>query len=447
MSKLKFPLLMAGDIFFFYAALMVTLFLRYRIIDFSSEIFKIHNQPFSIALIFWLLVFYSGGLYENIALKNRQVLIRRFLSLTLIGTGFLILLLYFVPFFGITPKANLFIFAGFFVVFDLLWRLLFSELLRRRAGINKKRILLVGDGETLSEITDYITEDPHLGYEIAFQISLKKDGTKKALEVVKSGTILQTIIVPYSFYRSPEAVTALYRRLVAGTEVVTIPDFYERLFGRVSLSDIDETWLLQNVPQTESAYASIKSITEVILGFIAFVVFLPVMFLVSLSVIFTSRGPIFYIQERTGFKGERFRLYKFRSMYNGVDKNPDARAEKAIWTAKNDTRITPVGRVLRMSHLDELPQLINIIRGEMSFVGPRPERPIFITELEKQIPYYNLRNLVKPGITGWAQIRYPYGSSVEDAYKKLQYDLYYLKHRSFFLDASIGLKTIKKFFV
>lgn len=446
-SKLKFPLLLLGDVFFYYAALLATVFLRYGTFDIRSEIFQVHNEPFSIALLFWILAFYSGGLYENIALKNRRVLVRRFISLTLIGAGFLILLLYFVPVFGVTPKINLLLFTIVFLAFGLSWHIAFAQLLRLRAGINKKRILLVGDGEALTEITEYLTEDQHLGYEIVEQISLKKSGQENALGIIQGGTILQTIVVPYEFYKSPEAVTALYKRLITGTEVVTIPDFYERLFGRVSISEIDQTWLLQNMPQIDSAYVSLKHILGVILGLVAFLILLPVTILIALLVGLTSRGPIFYVQERTGFKGKRFKLYKFRSMYNTPDKNPDARADKAIWTTKKDPRVTPVGRVLRWSHLDELPQLINVLRGEMSFVGPRPERPIFIQDLERQIPYYNLRDLAKPGITGWAQIRYPYGASVEDAYKKLQYDLYYLKHRSFFLDTSIVLKTLKKFFI
>lgn len=134
-------------------------------------------------------------------------------------------------------------------------------------------------------------------------------------------------------------------------------------------------------------------------------------------------------------------------MYAEKEKNPDADASKPIWTSGKDQRITPVGKFIRFTHLDELPQLINILKGEMSFIGPRPERPEFDKDLEQKIPYYELRYLAKPGITGWAQINYRYGASVEDAYAKLQYDLYYLAHRSLLLDISILLKTIKKIFV
>jgi lipopolysaccharide/colanic/teichoic acid biosynthesis glycosyltransferase len=147
-------------------------------------------------------------------------------------------------------------------------------------------------------------------------------------------------------------------------------------------------------------------------------------------------GPVFYGQMRVGRHGRLFRLYKFRSM------RPDAEDNGARWAVKGDPRITPLGYVLRYTHVDELPQLWNIIKGEMSFIGPRPERPEFVTQLDKAIPFYDLRHLIKPGITGWAQVNYRYGSSVEDTRHKLAFDLYYVKNRSPFLDAQILLKTV-----
>jgi len=447
LSKLKFPLLIIGDILFFYGALLATLYLRYGALDTQSSIFKIHLVPFSWALLIWLLIFYSGGLYENLALKNRATFLRRFISLTLIGALLMVLLLYFVPAFGITPKINLLIFTLIFLGLGIFWHLIFAHFLRVRAGISKKQILFIGDGKTLKEIVEYIQTDPHLGYEIKNIISLRS-GDEKAIEaILRKGSFLHAIVVPHSFYRNPEVVTGLYHRLLAGTEIITIPLFYERLFGRVSLEDIDETWLLQNLPQLETIYVGLKNIAEFFIGLIVFLIFAPVMIICGLIVALTSRGPIFYTQERTGYKGKSFRLFKFRSMYNDVDKNPDANSDKAIWTQKSDSRVTTFGKFLRFTHLDELPQLLNLLRGEVSFVGPRPERPIFIKDLKKSIPYYDLRHLVRPGITGWAQIRYPYGASVEDAYQKQQYDLYYLKHQSLLLDLTIVLKTIKYFFV
>lgn len=173
---------------------------------------------------------------------------------------------------------------------------------------------------------------------------------------------------------------------------------------------------------------------------------LPITLTIALIIKLTSRGPIIFKQVRIGEFGREFTLYKFRSM---IANAPDGSAEAgtgAIWKTKNDPRFTRIGRIIERTHLDELPQLINILKGDASFVGPRPERPQFVHKLKEVIPYYELRHLVRPGIAGWAQLQYKYGASVEDAYQKLQYDLYYLKNRSFLLDISIILKTAKLFF-
>ncbi|MFH0988340.1 MAG: sugar transferase, partial [Parcubacteria group bacterium] len=175
---------------------------------------------------------------------------------------------------------------------------------------------------------------------------------------------------------------------------------------------------------------------------VLFVVFLP---FVALAIRLNSGGPVFIRQKRVGKDGKTFTLIKFRSMYHDQIINPDADASIPTWsTGDRDKRITAVGKFLRASHIDELPQVINIFRGEMSVVGPRPERPEFVAELEKVIPYYKMRHLVKPGMTGWAQVKYHYGASVEDALEKLQYELYYLKHRSLLIYVSVLGKTAQQ---
>jgi lipopolysaccharide/colanic/teichoic acid biosynthesis glycosyltransferase len=159
--------------------------------------------------------------------------------------------------------------------------------------------------------------------------------------------------------------------------------------------------------------------------------------MVAIAIKLDSKGPIFYRQERMGEDGKKFRLLKFRSMRANAEENGPE------WAKVNDQRVTRVGRMIRKWRLDEIPQMINVLRGEMSFVGPRPERPVFVEQLEEEIPYYSLRNAIKPGITGWAQISYPYGASKEDALEKLKYDLYYVKHMSFLFDLTITFETVK----
>ena len=173
------------------------------------------------------------------------------------------------------------------------------------------------------------------------------------------------------------------------------------------------------------------------LAIVGFMLSLPLMLLTAIAVKFDSAGPIFYTQERVGKNGRTFRIIKFRSMRTDAEKNG------AVWATASDPRVTRVGRIIRKLRLDELPQFINVIRGDMNFVGPRPERPVFVEQLEKEIPYYSQRHLVKPGLTGWAQIKYSYGGSVEDAMEKLRYDLYYIKNQNLLLDAGIIFETVK----
>ena len=187
-------------------------------------------------------------------------------------------------------------------------------------------------------------------------------------------------------------------------------------------------------------YEFFKRPIEFLLAAILLIVLFPIGLIISAIIAATSLGPVIYTQKRSGRGESDFPIYKFRTM------EVDAEKSGPQWSSANDKRVTGFGKILRKIHLDELPQLINILRGELSFVGPRPERPEFVSQLKKDVPYFELRLLVRPGITGWAQINYKYGSSVEDAYEKLQYDLYYLKNRSLTLDFLILLRTIKYLF-
>lgn len=187
---------------------------------------------------------------------------------------------------------------------------------------------------------------------------------------------------------------------------------------------------------TGNVEARLRRSLDVMLSFSVLLFCLPLLVAIAVAVAATSRGSVLYYQDRVGLNGCLFRMIKFRSM------RVDAEADGAQWAAKGDTRVTPLGRVLRLTRLDELPQLFNVLAGSMSLVGPRPERPVFVTQLSAVIPFFEDRTLVRPGLTGWAQVNYPYGASVEDARKKLAYDLYYLQHRSLWLDAKILLRTV-----
>ena len=227
---------------------------------------------------------------------------------------------------------------------------------------------------------------------------------------------------------------------LSGVRVFNVAEFYERFLFKVPLKFLREAWFA-----TSAEFGLIhhdivlrgKRLIDIVVALGLVLVTIPVMAAAALLVFLYDRGPVLYSQMRVGLDGQHFRLYKFRTMIT------DAEKDGHQWAAKRDHRITPIGSFLRKTRIDELPQLWNVLRGDMSFIGPRPERPEFVTQLEESIPFYQYRHVVKPGLTGWAQVMYPYGASHEDAQRKLEYDLYYIRHFSLMLDVFIILKTIR----
>jgi exopolysaccharide biosynthesis polyprenyl glycosylphosphotransferase len=224
--------------------------------------------------------------------------------------------------------------------------------------------------------------------------------------------------------------------LARGSAIYSYGDYYEELLRQIPVDTIDHRGVLGNGLRVNGPAALVKRPLDVLLAAVGLAVGAPVMLVVAALVKLTSRGPVIYSQWRVGRFGRTFRIYKFRTMCQ------DAEANGAVWAQQGDCRVTPVGRVLRKTRLDELPQLWNILIGDMSLVGPRPERPEFVADLARQVPHYDLRHLVPPGLTGWAQVSYPYGASVEDAQRKLAYDLYYVRHAGVAFDVIVCLRTV-----
>ncbi len=237
-----------------------------------------------------------------------------------------------------------------------------------------------------------------------------------------------------------DIVERLMAMRMRGDAIYDITEFYEMMFQKIPVFHIREGWFILSSGFNilhEPFRIKIKRAFDIFLSVSMLVFSFPFWILAAIAIKLESSGPVFFSQERTGINDRPFVLHKFRSMRKDAEKNG------AKWASVNDARVTRIGKIIRATRIDELPQLWNVLKGDMSFIGPRPERPVFIRDLEKQIPYYNLRHLVKPGITGWAQVMYPYGASVEDARQKLEYDLYYIKNFSFVLDMDIVLKTIR----
>jgi exopolysaccharide biosynthesis polyprenyl glycosylphosphotransferase len=235
-----------------------------------------------------------------------------------------------------------------------------------------------------------------------------------------------------------DLVKAVMRAYESGVYVHPMASLYEQLTGRIPVEHVGDDWTgaLPQIERLAGLGALVKRLFDLTVGTVGFACLLLLSPIVGLAIRMDSPGPVFYSQERVGYRGRVFRVWKFRSMVEGAEADG-----RAVWARPSDPRVTRVGRFLRRTRLDELPQVLNVLRGEMSAVGPRPERPEFVAELERTIPFYRARLLVKPGLTGWAQIKYRYGASAGEALVKLQYDLYYVKHRSLLLDALIVAKT------
>jgi exopolysaccharide biosynthesis polyprenyl glycosylphosphotransferase len=439
-SRLKSFLFFLADAAALYAALFITLLIRYGMQWF--EAFEdAHAFPFTIIFIFWIGVFYIAGLYDLRRLRNSFDFLKTlFLSIG-VSSAIAVLLFYLVPALGIAPKTNLAIFIVIFTVIEIFWRRVLNRAMA--FGEAPNRVLFVGDGAAAKEVARTVRDNPQLGYDIKAEIDEKEAyAAPAAIAAAAERERVNLIVISNQLKQDPQLVAVLYDLFGRGVLVTDTVSFYELVMRRVPLAEIEHSWFLENLGGEVRFYDPLKRAFEFMLALAIGIVLLPVELVIALLVKLTSRGPIIYRQERVGAHGRTFMLYKFRSM------RTDAESAGAQWSAgKHDTRTTPIGGMLRASHLDELPQLWNIIRGDISFVGPRPERPEFVEQLRARIPYYEARLFVKPGVTGWAQIHHHADRTDEDVAQKLQYDIYYLKNRSPILDSAIVLKTLKSIFV
>lgn len=328
-----------------------------------------------------------------------------------------------------------------FAIFGLtLARLSYLKLMTHR-GI-RKRVLVIGSGG-LARAVARLAEDRNAGFEVVGCLPVgegqKEPNAKESIAEVAKRLRVEEIVIAMPERRGLLPAQDLLDCKVDGVNVIDLPDFFERETGRVQLETLHTSWLIFSDGFKQSLLKSLlKRFVDVAASLLLLVLTWPIMLITAALISWEDRGPVFYSQERVGQDGKTFTLTKFRSMR--IDAESDGRAK---WAQKNDDRVTRVGRVIRKIRVDELPQLFNVLRGEMSFVGPRPERPQFVAELAGEIPYYTIRHAIKPGITGWAQVRYPYGASVQDAIEKLQYDLYYVKNHSIFLDLVILFQTVR----
>jgi exopolysaccharide biosynthesis polyprenyl glycosylphosphotransferase len=443
-TSIKELLLVLGDIIALYVSLVATLLIRYND-DFSNQLLMNQTAPFTIIFVIWLVVFYVAGLYDLRRLRNSMEFVKMLGTCLIVDAFLAVLTFYLVPFFGIAPKTTLFIFIIVFAFIELIWRRTFNTLAGNAEAPN--RLILIGMGMIADDIVSTIENNPQLGFAVVARVSEESaEAEPTAVEKTTLDMGANMIGVPHHLKRKGGFGSMLYRLFGKGVTVIDLANLYERLMQKIPLADLEETWFLENIENAARFYDPLKRACETVSALAIGIILLPVEALIAIAVRLTSPGPVLIRQTRVGENGKVFTLFKFRSM---IAMAPDGQAEVngPQWSGENDPRITPLGKFLRKSHLDELPQLWNVIRGDLSFVGPRPERPEIVEKLKEQIPYYEARLLVKPGVTGWAQINYRSDRTIDDVRQKLQYDVFYLKNRSVVLDLAVIVKTAKSMFV
>ncbi len=396
-----------------------------------------------------LVALYLYDLYDFVVISNRRELMLR--AIQALGSSWLAmaLLYYFVPYLEIGRGTAIYSIA--FSLFLLLFLRAALHFLLGHPEIGEK-VLIVGDGELAVDTARAVTKRVDAGYRIAGFISSDFDALKRRLpdarslgsledmeNVVESERINSIVINTQQLNGSFPTEALLRMRLSGGVTIEEFPSFFERVTARIHLGMFHPSWVIFSQRSHDTQLkAAAREVFYRFLALIGLVVSSPIVLVTAILIKLESKGPILYRQERVGKDGRLIEVIKFRSMRVDAEKNGDA-----VWARPNDDRVTRVGRIIRKIRVDEIPQFWSILKGDMSFIGPRPERPHFVEMLATEIPFYEHRHLVHPGLTGWAQIKYPYGASIEDARRKLEYDLYYIKNQSIVLDVIILFETIK----
>ena len=305
--------------------------------------------------------------------------------------------------------------------------------------VEKERVVFVGENDYTEDLLESVKKDGQYVFVMSLNNTDMKALGKEILELYNTKKFDVLVDFTDKLLRDPKITEKLLQYKLEGLQYYNYLEFYETYENKLPISHLSPKWFLENTGfeiYHNNFNLKAKRLLDLFFAMLIGIFAAPVIILAAIIVKLESKGPVFFIQERIGEGNKKFNIVKFRSM------TTDAEKDGPQWASKNDNRVTKFGKIMRATRIDELPQLWNVLRGEMSFVGPRPEREFFIQQLEKEIPYYNLRHTVKPGLTGWAQVMYPYGASVEDAYRKLQYDLYYIKHHSIPFDVKVLLKTV-----
>jgi len=435
----KEPLiLLLGDFFFLLVSLWLALFLR-NLTTPTEAILSQHLVPFTILFIVWIIVFYIAGLYEKQTVILKSRLPHILANTLLVNSAIAVIFFYFIPLFGITPKTILFIYLAVSFLAILSWRTYGYSLI---AGQKVSNAILIGSGEEMRELFETVNQNSIYNLKFVSSVDLDRSDEKGFWdEIVESvyAEDVSLIAIDLSNERVEPVLPHLYNLIFSKVNFVDMHKLYEAVFDRVPLSLLKYNWFLENIStHPRVTYDALKRLMDFLISLVLLVITLPFYPIIILLIKLDDGGEIFSFQTRTGESNKPVKIMKFRTM---TVANDDGR-----W-GEVQNEITKLGKFLRKTRIDELPQLWNVLWGDISLIGPRPEFPEAVKRYTEDIPYYNIRHLIKPGLSGWAQIYHDahphHGVDTLETKNKLSYDLYYIKNRSFLLDIKIALRTLR----
>ena len=454
MYRLKQITLWVGDMFGLYIGLYSAIFLRYLRLPSQNLIELI--SPFTFLFFLAGIIMFISGLYDVTKLKNSWAFFQKVLISTVIWIILGITYFYINHNQSVAPKTILLLTALIGFCLLSLWRFLYNRFI----AINLKyNIVFAGITAEVIELIQTIKNGPQTGYAVVGILArdeseknklLVPDSIKASIPFAKTMAEIQQqikapiniIVLAPQLSANQELLKDLYQGLFQQISIIGLSDFYESVMHRIPPFTFSETWFVTNLQeQQKKIYDRFRILTDYIVAFFITLFFLATFPFIALAIKLNSKGNIFFTQNRVGRQGNIFKVFKYRTMQS-LSADGSAETSGPQFAAHHDNRITTVGKFLRLSRLDEIPQFINILKGEMSVIGPRPERPEFVDQLTSTMPFYALRHLIKPGLTGWAQINKSYYGTLEENLRKLEYDLFYLKNRNLTLDISIILRTI-----
>jgi sugar transferase (PEP-CTERM system associated) len=437
-----------GEGLFIYVSVLVATWMLLEHVSITTG-YLLSRKAFLIAFVCMICLYFNDVYDLQITNSYFELGIRLFQALG--ASSIILACVYFLFQEMIIGKGIFFITIIISMLLIVTWRFLYKLVLT--SGMFDQKIIILGSGELGKDITNEIIKRRDCGYKVSFVIMKNHDDNLSSYEGIpviykenfeglsqvagKMG--IKKIVLTIKEKRGAFPIRELLNCRINGIDVLEGNSFYETLTGKLAVKQINPGWLIFSKGFKKSFLQSfLKRSTDILFSFIMLVMFLPVILATAILIKIDSKGPVFFSQSRVGQKRKIYDVFKFRSMIVDAEKQSGP-----VWAQSNDDRITRIGKFIRKWRIDEIPQLWNVLKGDMSFTGPRPERDYFVKKLEEVIPYYGQRFSIKPGVTGWAQVSYGYGASVEDAVEKLSYDLFYIKNMSVFMDLIIVMRTVK----